>query len=165
MNEFGDYRVCSTWDGDGEIYNQENKIVWRFKTTGLKQHPVEAGMIRPPTFILYDAGGEELAAISREKRLPLAQFVVTQNGSKCGTIWQRSIWFTKYELGFDDKSNWKLYMPMFSVSGKAVSETGAVIRVQARTRREWYVRFDSGVEQQPMIAALTFVVRNKLQCT
>ena len=165
MNEFVDYRFCSTWDGDGEIYSQENKVVWRFKMTELKQHPAEAGMVRPPIFILYDAEGKELAAISREKRLPMAQFAVTQNGSRCCTIWQRSIWFTKYEFGFDNKSNWNLYMPMFSVSGKVVSETGAVIRVQARTRREWYVRFDAGTESPPMIAALTFVVRNKLQRT
>ena len=165
MNEFADFRFCSTWDGDGEIYSQENKVVWRFKMTGLKQHPAEAGMVRPPIFVLCDADGKELAAISREKRLPLARFAVTQNGSQCCTIWQRSIWFTKYEFELNNKSNWKLYMPMFSVSGKVVSESGAVIRIQARTRREWYVRFGLGVESPLMIAALAFVVRNKLQCT
>lgn len=165
MNEFVDYRFCSTWDGDGEIYSLEKKVIWRFRMTGLKQHPAEAGMVRPPIFILCDADGNELAAINRERRLPLARFVVTENGSRRCTIWQRSIWFTKYEFGFDYKSNWKLYMPMFSVSGKVVSETGAIIRVQARTRREWYMKIGLGVESPPMMAALTFVVRNKLQCT
>jgi uncharacterized protein YxjI len=163
MNEFADYRFCSTWDGDGEIYNQENKIIWRFKMTGLKQHPAEVGIVPPPSFALNDADGKELVTISREKRLPLARYVVTENGSRCCTIWQRSIWFTKYEFEFDNKLHWKFYMPMFSVSGKVISETGAVIRVQARTRREWYVRFDAEIESTPMIAALTFVVRNKLQ--
>jgi hypothetical protein len=164
MSEFADYRFCSTWDGDGEIYNQENKVVWRFKMTGLKQS-VEVGMARPPVFVLCDADGNELAAISRERRLPLTRFVVAQNGSRCGTIWQRSIWFTKYEFEFTNRSKWMLYMPMFSVSGNVVAETGAVIWVQARTRREWYVRFDLGADSLPMIAALTFVVRNKLQRT
>jgi hypothetical protein len=165
MNEFADYCFCSTWDGDGEIHNQEGKIVWRFQTTGLKQRLIKSGIGQSPVFAFLDATGQELATIYRERRLPLARFVVVKNDLRLCMIWQRSIWFTKYEFEFDNKSKWKLCLPMFSVSGKAISESGAEILVRARTRRQWFARISAGLDSPSMMAALAFVIRKKLQCT
>ena len=154
MNESADYCFCSTWDGDGEIYNQENKIVWRFQTTRVT---------RPSIFSFCDADGKELASIRREKWLPMARFALVQDDVRLGTIWQRSVWRTKYEFEFEGKSKWNLWMPLFSVSGKATNVRGAEILVRARTRRQWFIRIGAGCEFPPLLAALAFVVRKKLQ--
>lgn len=155
MNEFTDYCFHSSWDGDGEVFNGDNKIVWLFHTTGLNS---------PTVFAFRDKDGKDLATIKRERRFPLARFAVIQDNSPSGAIWQRTIWFTKYEFRFD-KSEWNLHMPMFSVSGRVTNRQGATILISARTRRLWFVRIDTGLDIPPMMAALTFVIRKKLQCT
>jgi uncharacterized protein YxjI len=165
VNEFSDYCFCSTWDGDGEIYNRENKVVWRFKTTDLRESMASTDEIRSPVFAFEDADGRELVAIARERRFPLGRFVVAAKGLRLCTIRQRSIWFTKYELEFDSKRKWKLSMPMFSVRGKAISDDAEDILVQARTRRQWFVRIGKGIDTVPMMAALTYIIRKKLQRT
>jgi len=165
MNEFKDYCFCSNWDGDGEIYNRDSKIVWRFKTTGLKNRPAKSGAVRSPIFAVCDASGQELLTIYREKMLPSARFKIVENGLPICDISQGSIFFTKYEFEFKDGSKWNLHLPMFSVSGKCVSQNGAEILVQARTRRQWYVRIGDGFDNPPMMTALAFIIRKKLQCT
>ena len=156
MKEFADYCYCfcSTWDGDGEIYNQEGKIVWRFQTTQL---------IPPSIFSFRDANGNEMASIRREKRLPMARFVVVRDDVCLGTIWQQSIWRTKYRFEFEDNSKWNLRMPMFSVFARAANESGDEILIRARTRRQWFVSIGVGLESVPILAVLAFVVCKKLQ--
>ena len=102
MSEFADYCCCSNWDGNGEILNRENEVVWRFQTTGLKRRPSECGRLL--VFSFRDASGNELATINLDKRLPLAQFSVVEEGLRVCKIWQRSILFTKYEFVFENKS-------------------------------------------------------------
>jgi hypothetical protein len=165
MNEFADYCFCSNWDGDGEIYNQENKIVWRFQKPGLEHCPKESLAVTTPVFIFNHANGKELLRINRERKLPLARFVVIEHDMPRCTIRQQSIWFTKYEFEFGHNSKWKLYLLMFNIFGKAVSESGAEILVRARSRRQWFVRMVAGSESPSMMAALAFIIRKKLQCT
>ena len=86
MSEVKDYCFCSNWDGDGEIYNRDGEVVWRFRTTGLKRRPAEPGLFRSPVFAVSNAGGQELLTISRERMLPLARFRMVENGLPVCTI-------------------------------------------------------------------------------
>jgi uncharacterized protein YxjI len=165
MSEVKDYCFCSNWDGDGEIYNRDGEVVWRFRTTGLKRRPAEPGLFRSPVFAVSNAGGQELLTISRERMLPLARFRMVENGLPVCTIRQRSILFTKYALEFDNGSRWNLHLPMFTVFIKGVSETGAEVLVRVRSRRQWYVRIGAGFDSLPMMGALAFIIRKKEQCT
>jgi hypothetical protein len=165
MSEFADYYFCSTWDGDGEILDRENKIVWRFQTTGLGSRPTDSRTGRPPIFALRDAVGRELFTVLRERRFPLAQFAVVGDDECVCVVRQCNPVFTRYEFEFGDESKWHLHLPMFSVRGRAMSENGVEILVSARTRREWYMRFVVGYDSPALVAALVFVTRKKLQCT
>jgi hypothetical protein len=154
MNEFVDYCFCSTWDGDGEICNRSNKIVWRFQTTGLRQ---------PSVFSFRDGEGKELVSIRREKWLPMAQFATLVNDVRSGTVAQRTIWRTKYELEFESNLKWSLEMPLFSISCKAIGTNGEQILFGVQTRRQWFARMKTGLEHPALMAALAFVVRKRLQ--
>lgn len=167
MDELKDYCICSNWDGDGDIYNRDGEVVWRFRTTGLKRRPAELGSVRSPVFAVYSTGGQELLTISRERRFPLARFRMIENGLPACTIRQRSMLFTKDSLEFDNGSRWKLYIPLFNFSMlfKGVSETGAEVLVRVHNRQQWYVRIGAGLDSLPMMASLAFIVRKNLQCT
>ena len=49
------------------------------------------GLFRLADFVVYDTAGEELFRVKRERRLPMARFVVVESGSPVCTIRQRSI--------------------------------------------------------------------------
>lgn len=165
MSELRDYCFCSTWDGDGEIYNREGAIVWRFLTTGVRDHAVAVEPQLPSVFAFYDEGKRELLTIRRERRFPMARFKIIENGLLAGTIRQESPVFTRYALEFPNGSNWKLYLPMFSVSIRGVSDAGGEILARFRMRRQWYVRLGAGMDTPPMMAALAYIIRKKLQRT
>jgi uncharacterized protein YxjI len=165
-NEYKDYCFCSNFDGDGEIYSRDNKIVWRFQTTGLKQRSTKSKSFNKfPIFIFCDSDGKELLAIYREKRLPFARFKIVEKDLPVCTISQRSIFFTKYDFEFSNGLKWNLYLPMFSVFGKGASENGNEILVRVRARRQWFVRIATGFDNPPMMAALAYIIRKKEQCT
>jgi len=165
-SEYTDYCFCSNFDGDGEIYDRDNKIVWRFQTTGLKQRSaISKSLNKFPVFSLCDPGGKEMLAIYREKRLPLARFKIVEKDLPVCAISQRSIFFTKYDFECNNGLKWNLYMPMFSVFGKGASGNDAKIIVRARTRKQWYVRISSGFDSPQTMTALAFITRKKLQCT
>ena len=163
MSEPKDYCFCSDWDGDGEIYNRDNKIIWKFQSTALKESPDKSGVFQLPVFSFRDAEGKELLAIYREKRFPMAQFNIIESGLTVCTISQRSLFFTKYEFNFHGGLKWNLHLPMFSVFGKSVSESGGEILVRIHTRRQWFVRAE--FDNPPMMAALAYIIRKKVQRT
>lgn len=156
MKRFAIYRFCSTWDGDGEISNQTDEVVWRFQTKPEANSPVD--------FVLSDATGK-LVTITRERSFPFAKFAVIRDELRLGTISQRNIWFTRYEFKFGHTAIWNVYLPMFSVSGKAISGIAPEICLNIQSRREWFARISVGIDNPPMMAALAYTVRKKLQCT
>jgi len=163
VNEFADYCFCSDWDGNGEIYNRDGKVVWRFRSTGLGCRAADSGN-GSPLFVFSGADGKELAVIRREKRLPLARFAVFENDSRTCTIWQRTLTFSKYELEFK-KAKWTLRMPMFSVFMRATANDGSEILFRVHSRRQWFMRMPAGSDETSMMTALAYVARKKLQCT
>jgi len=158
MSEFADYCFCSDWDGNGEIYNRDGKVVWHFQPTG------SDGRAGVPLFVFTGADGKELAVVRREKRLPLARFAVFENDVRVCTVRQRTLTLSKYDLEFET-AKWTLRMPMFSARMKATAANGLEILVRVHSRRQWFVRLPVGNDQPPMMTALAYVTRKKLQCT
>ena len=158
MSEFADYCFCSDWDGNGEIFNSEGKVVWRFRSVGSDRNE------GTPLFVFSGPDGKELAVVRREKRLLMARFAVFENDVRMCTIWQRTLTLTKYDFEFS-QVKWTLRMPMFSVRMRAASENGLEILVHVRSRKQWFVRLPIGNDQPPMMAALAYITRKKLQCT
>ena len=163
MNDYKDYCVRSDWDGNGEIYNRDDKVVWKFQSTKLKEFA--SRLFRSPVFVFRDSAGKEMAVIYRKRRFPLAQFVVVENDSPVCTISQHSIFFTKYRFEFCGGLKWNLYMPMFSVRGKGTSNKGKEIFTYAPSRCQWFVRISSGFDSLAMMGALAYITRKKEQCT
>lgn len=162
-NDYKDYCVCSDWDGDGEIYNRDNKIVWKFQSNRLKQF--STGLFRSPVFAFRNDDSGDLSVIYRKKRWPMAEFVVVEKNLPVCTIFQRSIFFTRYDFEFGGGFNWSLYMPMFSVRGKGVSREGKEVLIRVATRKRWFIRISTGLDSPAMMAALAFITRKKLQRT
>ena len=162
-NDYKDYCVCSDWDGDGEIFNGDNKVKWRFQSTNADKYSTK--LFRSPVFVFRNSDGKELSVIYCKRRLPLAQFVVVEKDLPVCTINQRSVFFTRYEFEFVGGIRWNLYMPMFSVRGKGTSNEGKEIFTGARSRRQWFIRISSSFDSSAMMAALAYITRKKLQRT
>ena len=164
MSEARDYCFLSDFDGDGSIVNRANEVVWRFRTTGLKYRAAEQTS-GSPVFAFCDPEERELLTIMRPRRLPLARFVLIEDGLPVGTIRQRSILFNRYTIESD--SGWRcvLHMPLFTTSFRAATEVGAEVRIAVRTLREWYVRITEGFDSVHLMASLAFLTRKRIQCT
>jgi len=163
MNDFADYCFSSDWDGNGEVHNREGKVIWRFRSTGLAQCNANSATAYP-LFVFSGADGSESAVVKREKRFPLARFVVFENGARVCTIWQRTLTFSRYELEFE-KAKWTLCMPMFSIRMQATSEAGSEILIRVHSRKQWFARIPNGHNEPSIMTALTYVIRKKLQRT
>jgi uncharacterized protein YxjI len=158
MSEFADYCFCPDWDGNGEIYNREGEVVWRFRSAGSNWNE---GV---PLFVFSGTDGKELALVRREKRFPLARFAVFENAVRTCTIWQRTLTLSRYDLAFEN-AKWTLRMPMFSVRMRATSADGSEILIRVQSRKQWFVRLPMGKAEPSLLTALAYVTRKKLQCT
>jgi hypothetical protein len=162
-----DYGFSSDWDGNGEIYDVERQIVtWKCQFKNLRRRADEAGKQSKPVFALFDADGKESLAIHRDAGFFIApKYRILEKSSQVGSIFQRSILFTRYEFSFASGSKWKLYLPMFTVWGSGESADQGKLTFRFKTRRLWMIRLTTDFGYPPLMAALAFVTRKKLQCT
>ena len=165
IGECKDYCFHSNWDGDGEIYNSDGEVVWRFKSTGLKHGSAESKLHGTLVFAVYDNSQREWVTICRERRFPLGKFVVVENGLPICTIRQRDILFINYTLEFDRSQRWRIHMPIFTVFYHGTSDLGEIALIRFRTRQEWYVRITAGSDNLSIISSLAFIIRKKVQKT
>jgi hypothetical protein len=162
--DYSDYCFHSSWDGDGQISDEENKPLWRYKSIGGNPfHSSVYGFFRLPVFVVQDLEGHELLAFKRIKRFPLSVFEVKEGNRLVGRIRQRSFLFTKYILEFETGLRCTFHMPFFTVWFRGVSETGGHILVRLRQHRAWLVRLDSNINSLYLVAALAFIHRERLR--
>lgn len=161
--EVGKYCFKCSYEGNGEIYNSNGEIVWRVKTLYSRPH-YPYGFFRLADFVVYDKADKELLRIKRERRLPLAQFVMVENGLRVCTIRERSILLNKYTLDFTNGQRWVFRMPLFTVNFGGSSDTGATIRTRLWTHNVWYVLIDTNADSPHLVAALAFIHRERLRC-
>ena len=158
-----EYCIQCKFGSDGEIYNRESMILWRFRT----QHQNVRRMFLPalfrllPDFVFYDTAEQELLVIKCERRYPLSRFVMTANGLPVGTIRQRGILLNRYTFDFNGESEWSFHMPLFSVFYKGISDTGAEVRVRLARHDTWYVQISPNSDSLYLVAALAFIHRER----
>ncbi|HEX3890316.1 MAG TPA: hypothetical protein VHX90_05640 [Verrucomicrobiae bacterium] len=160
--EAGKYCFKCSYEGNGEIYNSNGEIIWRFKTLHKRPH-YPYGFFRLPDFVIYDKTDKEIFRIKLERKWALAQFMMLENGLSVCTINQRSIFRNKLTLNFANGQKWIFRMPLFTVRFGGLSETGEKIRVGVRTHNIWYVSIDTNVDSPQLVAALAFIHRERLR--
>lgn len=160
--EAGKYCFKCSYEGNGEIYNSNGEILWRFKTLHKRPH-YPYGFFRLPDFVIYDKTDKEIFRIKLEHKLALAQFVMLENGLPICTINQRSILRNKLTLNFANGQKWIFRMPLFTVRFGGLSETGEKILVGVRTHNIWYVSIDANIDSPQLVAALAFIHRERLR--
>ena len=164
------YSFQCDYEGNGEIYNRNGELLWTFKTEHRRRlsrtfvRIPAYGLFRLADFVVRDKAQKEWLRIRRERRLPMAKFVMLENGSRVCTIKQRSMLLNRYELDFASGSKWNFSMPLFSVFFNAVSDDGARIRVRLWSHNVWYVLMNPGPENPQLVTALAFIHRERLRC-
>jgi len=164
-SERGKYCFKCSYQGNGEIYDSNGEIVWRIKTLHFRkffQYPY--GFLRLPDFVVYDKADVELLRVKRERKWPLAQFVMVGSGVPICTIRQRSVLLNKYTLDFVNGQQWMFRMPLFTVNFGGWSKTGETIHVRLWSHNVWYVLIKAQVDSPQLAAALAFIHRERLRC-
>jgi hypothetical protein len=171
LNGGSAYRFECAYEGNGEIYDADDEILWRFRTQRPNARPITFvrvpayGFFRLRDFILYDTAAKEVLRIKRERRLPRAKFVMFENGLPICTIRQRSLLLNKYTLDFVNGPKWTFHMPLFTAFFHGVSGTGGKVFARLWTHYVWLVLIEHGVESSRLAAALAFIHRERLRCS
>jgi hypothetical protein len=160
--EAGKYCFRCSYEGNGEIYNSNGGILWRFKTLHKRPH-YPYGLFRLPDFVVYDKADKELFRIKSKCKWALAQFMMLENGLPICTINQRSILRNKFTLNFTNGQEWVFQMPLFTVNFGGWSEAGEKIRVRFRSHNIWYVLIDTKADTPQLVAALALIHRERLR--
>jgi hypothetical protein len=151
-------------DGNGEVYDRDSQILWRFKTLPKNSSYVLSSLSFKlfPNFYFLDNNLKELLVIKCEQRYPLARFVMFVDNFPVCVIRQRSILFkNKYTLEYNNGSRWFFQMPLFSVFYKGVSDTGAEVKVRLLRHDTWHVQIASEHDSPLLIAGLAFIHRER----
>ena len=159
-----DYRLDSSWEGDGQILDGANKLLWRYKSVGgnIFRSSVYGFLCLPP-FVVQDLEGRELLVFKRIRRFPLSVFEVKEGNHVVGTIRKQSLLFTKYLLEFESGLRCTFYMPRFAVWFHGITETGGRVLVRLWHHRVWYVRLDSSIDSFHLVAAIALIHRERLR--
>ncbi|MGB8369764.1 MAG: hypothetical protein ACLPYZ_07720 [Limisphaerales bacterium] len=160
--EAGKYCFRCSYEGNGEIYNSNGEIIWRFKTLHKRPH-YPYGLFRLPDFVVHDKSDKELFRIKLERKWALAQFMMLENGLPICTINQRSILRNKFTLNFTNGRKWVFKMPLFTVNFRGCSEAGEKIRVRFRSHNIWHVLIDTKADGAQLAVALAFIHRARLR--
>ena len=160
--EAGKYCFRCSYEGNGEIYNSNGEMIWRFKTLHKRLH-YPYGVFRLPDFVVHDKSDKELFRIKLERKWALAQFMMLENGLPICTINQRSILRNKFTLNFTNGQKWVFKMPLFTVNFGGWSEAGEKIRVRCRSHNIWYVLIDAKADSAQLAVALAFIHRERLR--
>ncbi len=144
------------FDYTGTIYNSDGEVLWNV-TTEYKR------LFHIPDFVIRDRGGNEVFRITEEKRWLMARFLMKDGDRKICVIRDRSLLFTKYKFDFASGQKWTFYARLFTVFFRAVSETGAQVRIRLRQHTIWYALVDETADSPQLVAALAFMHRERLR--
>ena len=161
------YCFNSSWEGDGQICDDENKPLWRYKSVGGNIFRSSVyGFFRLPPFAVHDLEGHELLMFTRTRRFPSSVFDVKEGNRVVGTIRKQSplsLLSTKYSLEFDGGLRCTFYMPRGTVWFHGKTETGGRILVRLWQHRVWPVLLDSSIDDFHLVAASAFIHRERLR--
>jgi hypothetical protein len=161
------YSFDSSWEGDGQIRDEENKPLWRYNSIGGNIFRSQVyGFFWLPPFAVYDLEGHELLVFKRTRRFPFSVFQVKEGNRTIGAIRKQSLLSllsTKYVLEFEGGLRCTFYMPRGTVWFHGKTETGGRILVNLRQHRVWVVFLDSSIDKFWLVAALAFIHRERLR--
>lgn len=167
QGDYKDYRLDSSWEGDGQIIDGENEPLWRYRSVGGNIFRSQVyGFFRLPPFVVRDMEGRGLLVFKRTKRFPFSVFEITEGNHVVGTIRKQSllsVLTTKYSLEFESGLRCTLYMPRFTVWFHGIMETGGRVLIQEWHHRVWCVRFDSSTNNFHLAAAIALIHRERLR--
>ncbi len=160
----GAYACRCSYEGNGEIYDSNGELLWRFKTLHFGKPHYPYGLFRIPDFVVCDKDEKEIFRVKPERQWMLtARFTMTGNGSPICAIRLKSMLRNKYTLDFANGEKWLYRMPLFSVNFGGASETGGKIRVRVRSHNLWLIFLDPKDDRPELISAVAFLHRERLR--
>ncbi len=166
-DNYKDFLFDSSWEGDGQVLDAENKPLWRYKSVGGNIFRSSAyGFFWLPPFVVEDLEGHELLTFNRTWRFPFSVFEVKEGNHMVGTIRKQSLLSllsTKYFIEFESGFRCTFYMPRFAVWFPGIAETGGRVLVRVWHHRVWFVRLDSSINAFHLVAAMAFIHRERLR--
>jgi hypothetical protein len=169
QNDSKAYRFDSSWEGDGQIFDEENKPLWQYKSIGGNPFRSQVyGFVRLPPFVIQNLEGRELLAFRRIARFPFSIFEIKEGSRVIGMIRKKSLLSfvsTKYSLEFESGLRCTFYMPRFTVWFLGMTETSGRFLVQLFAHRVWMVGVDRTIDSFHLVAAIAFIHRERLRCS
>jgi hypothetical protein len=159
------YGFCCTYEGSGAIYEAGNmEPLWRFTGQEGRRERYPYGFFHLPDFVVYDPDKRERFRFKRVRRLPMARFIMIEDGRPICTISQRSPLLNRYRLDFTSGERWSFHMPPFTIYFKGWSATGGKVFVRLDAHNTWHLQIDEGHDSPQLLAALAFIHRERLRC-
>jgi hypothetical protein len=154
-----EYGFRCTNDGAGEVCDDENKLLWKFRSE--KRTGLCVLLKKPPRFSFCDTEEHEILSITCERRYPFSVFLMVKDGLPLCTIKQCSVLQNKYSINMNDGELWTFYLPLFSVNYIVTSAGGEVGRVRLIRHDTWHAQFSTDVRHPFLMAALALIHRER----
>lgn len=154
--------ICS-FDGNGGIFNRDNKMLWKFKTVySDSRHKFPYSFLKLlPDFILYDDTGQEILTIICTQRYPLPQFVMRNGKLSFCTVQQIGVLPKSYLIDFKNGNKLNFYIPLFTVFYQGIFENGAKVLVRKIRHDTWHIQIPANQDNFRLLAVLAFIHREQ----
>jgi hypothetical protein len=161
---FKRYRFDSSWEGDGQVFDENDKLLWRHKSIGGNIFRSSVyGFFWLPPYAVQDMEGNELLRFERIKRIPRTAFEIREGNHVVGTIHKRSSLFTEYRLELESGLRCSFLVPPFTVWFHGIVDGGGRILIRLWHHRVWLAQLDSSINDFYLVAAIALIHRERLR--
>lgn len=157
------YGITSTWYGEGEVFSyDENRTVLKFRNERTPDSELY-GLIWLPKFLVLNNEGVEMLQFQRVRRLIRSEFEIRDTGNRVGTVVQRNLFCTGYELRLLNGEVWDFRLPLFATGFFGSSAAGGKLLFWLKSHRQWQLVICSGHDSEQLLASLAFLHRERLR--
>ncbi len=150
-------RIDRGTDGhSGAVYNEHGDVRWRY---GVRRNDLGRSWGNPfnkKDLVVADPQTGEEIVLRRVSFFP-SRFTITDAEGVRGTVRMVSILRNKYAINVTGRQPWTFRMPLFRVLFWGETEESPEFWVREVTKMDWDIHIRTGIEDQPLVAALSFI--------
>jgi hypothetical protein len=140
----------------GAVYDEHGDVRWRY---GVRESYLGRSWGNPldkMDFIVTDPQTGEEIVLRRVSFFP-SRFTITDTQGERGTVCMVSILRNKYAINITGRRPWTFKMPLFRVGFWGETDESSEFWVRMVTQMAWDILIKPGIDDQPLVAALSFI--------
>jgi prepilin-type N-terminal cleavage/methylation domain-containing protein len=152
--------ICSidrrTGGHSGAAYDEHGDIRWRY---GVRKNDLGRSWGNPfnkKDFVVADPQTGEEIVLRRASFFPPRFTIMDAQGVR-GTVRMVSILRNEYAIHVTGRQPWTFRMPLFNYTFWGGTDESPEFWVIERTKMDWHFLIKPGIEDQPLVAALSFI--------